>query len=77
MVDLTNNTILTQICLTKIFLSFYKIKALTNNCLLISYMHLLIIDDNSSCRNKKHIYTSLIIPPMILEKFEIGGFTIE
>ena len=77
MVDLTNNTILTQICLTKIFLSFYKIKALTNNCLLISYMHLLIIDDNSSCRNKKHIYTSLIMPPMILEKFEIGGFTIE
>ena len=59
MVDLTNNKILTQICLTKIFLSFYKIKALTNNCLLITYLHLLIIDDNSSCRIKKHIYTSL------------------
>ena len=61
----------------KIFLSFYKIKALTNNCLLITYMHLLIIDDNSSCRNKKHIYTSLNMPPMILKNFEIGGFTIE
>ena len=62
---------------TKTFLSFYKIKAFPNNCLLITYLHLLIIDNNSSCRNKKHIYTSLIMPPMIFEKFEIGCITIE
>ena len=68
---------LPKYALQKSFYLFYKIKALTNNCLLITHLHLLIIDDNSSCRNKKDIYTSLIMPPMIFEKFEIGCITIE